>query len=234
MTVTNLHHSIQIEKRTLKCVFEAMVVMAIMAAGANSAHGQGTYTQGSRPAGGTQVDQASYSTTSRNVARPGSSHSPIVAEPKTGRRITPAGESSSQSTKQPTSPFGTFIALLVVVAIIGFAYRVMKKGGAGLRTGLPTAAVEVLGNSVLGHRQAIQIVRIGSRILVLGSSADGLTTLSEITDAEEVAALAGACKSEKSAHSMKSVVDIFAPRKPAGRKVQREPIGRSGMEDLHA
>ena len=210
-----------------------LIVMVI----ATSTNFDVAYGQTQQPGRDGVVNQASYSVDHRpdDTSRQAVGTAPQKPTPtKTGRRITPAGAASSQNRKQPTSPFGTFVALLVVVGVIGLAYRFLKPGGAGLRSGLPVAAVEVLGQSILADRQAIQVVRIGSRILVLGSSTDGLSTLSEITDPDEVAALTLSCKSKKSVHRVKSVVDIFAPRKPAARTVDREPIGRSGMEDLHA
>lgn len=204
---------------------------------ATATHVDTAFGQTQQPGQDRAVSQASYSVQQRSVAPSrqtiaASAHKPTP--PKTGRRITPPGESTSQNRNQPTSPFGTFVALLVVVGVIGLTYRFLKKGGVGLRPGLPTDAVEVLGQSVLANRQAIQIVRIGSRILVLGTSAEGLNTLSEITDPDEVEALSVSCKSEKPVRRVQSVVDIFAPRKPAAKRVHREPIRRSGMEDLHA
>ena len=184
----------------------------------------------------TTVESASYSVPD---SRPFEPDQRSVLEPAavTGRRITPQGKSSGQATNRSGSPVTTFVVLLFVIGVIALVWRLMKKGGA-IRSGLPSEAVEVLGHKVLAHRQAIQIVRVGTRILVLNSSADGLSTLSEITDPVEVAALEHSCRAAAPA---KSVVDIFAPRQTTtARKSQRETrslrteLRDTPLGDVHA
>jgi hypothetical protein len=72
--------------------------------------------------------------------------------------------------------------------------RLWKKHGPLSRAGLPAEAVEVLGRRMLDPRQSIYLVRLGSRILVLGATPSGLSTLSEVTDPLEVDLLAGSCR----------------------------------------
>jgi hypothetical protein len=64
---------------------------------------------------------------------------------------------------------------------------------------LPADAVEVLGRTVVDYRHTIHLVRCGSRLLVLGSSQDGLSTLSEITDPAEVGRVAALCRAAEPA-----------------------------------
>ena len=52
-----------------------------------------------------------------------------------------------------------------------------------------SVSIENLGHHRLDSRHQIQLVRIGKRVLVLGSSAERLETLSEISEPEEVALL---------------------------------------------
>jgi flagellar biogenesis protein FliO len=156
----------------------------------------------------------------------------------TGRRITPQGQSTVQTRNRPGSPVTTFVALLVVIGIAAIACRLIKKGG-GIRSGLPSDTVEVLGHKILAHRQAIQIVRVGTRILVLNSSADGLSTLSEITDPTEVSALEHSCRSQP---PTKSVAELFAPRQKIttreslrdGRAIRSELQRDAPLGDMHA
>jgi flagellar biogenesis protein FliO len=58
---------------------------------------------------------------------------------------------------------------------------------------LPEQALETLGRFPIDPRNTIYLVRCGCRILVLSTSADGLRTLSEITDVGEVASLMRLC-----------------------------------------
>ena len=153
------------------------------------------------------VQSASYSVPIARPPEPNQASELNSAAP-TGRRITPQGQSSSQSRTRSGSPVTTFIALLVVIGVIALVYRLIKRSG-GIRSGLPSEAVKVLGHKVLAHRQAIQLVRVGTRILILNSSADGLSTLSEITAPIEVAALEHSCRLTPPS---KSVAEIFAPQ----------------------
>ena len=54
--------------------------------------------------------------------------------------------------------------------------------------------IEILGKRRIDSRQSIHLVRLGSQILVLGSTATGLRTLTEVTDPVEVDYLAGLCR----------------------------------------
>ena len=59
---------------------------------------------------------------------------------------------------------------------------------------LPVEAVEVLGRTAVDGRHAISLVRCGSRVLVLSvDDAEGLSTLAEINDPQEVNLLVDLC-----------------------------------------
>jgi flagellar biogenesis protein FliO len=116
------------------------------------------------------------------------------------RPITPSGQhpAAGNGGKGKTSSVGpsawkTFGTLAGIVVLIVVGARFWKKHGPKLSGGLPVEAVEVLGKRNIDTRQAIVLVRLGSRILVLGSTANGLRTLSEVTDPVEVDYLAGLC-----------------------------------------
>lgn len=97
---------------------------------------------------------------------------------------------------------GTLIGSLafVIVLILGLAKLVMQKSPFAVG-GVPEEAVNVLGRRTVDPRNAVYVVQVGSKILLLGTSANGLTPLSEITDPIEVATLANQCRAEKSASS---------------------------------
>lgn len=83
----------------------------------------------------------------------------------------------------------------ILLLIMGLAKLLKKHVPMGTAT-LPQEALEVLGKRQLDPRQRIYVVRCGSRILLIGSCADGLTALAEITDPVEVDCLAGLCRQE--------------------------------------
>ncbi|MFM7843674.1 MAG: flagellar type III secretion system pore protein FliP [Planctomycetota bacterium] len=80
---------------------------------------------------------------------------------------------------------------------------------------LPTTAVALLGRTSIGHRQELQLVRVGNKLLLLGSTANGLSTLTEISDPVEVEQLEQACRdggTERSSavsHSVRRVISKF-------------------------
>lgn len=91
--------------------------------------------------------------------------------------------------------WGTTVSgLSIVLALVGVAAFFLRKQMPRLAGILPEEVIHVLGKRYLDQRQCIQLVRIGNRILVLGSSTQhGLRTLTEITDPMEVDQLAGQC-----------------------------------------
>jgi flagellar biogenesis protein FliO len=120
---------------------------------------------------------------------------------RTGRHLSPASKSSQKSSSGSGSPWKTFGALAFVLALIFVGAKLWKKHGPGIAAGLPAEAIDVLGKRHLNSRQSIHLIRLGSRILVLGSSAEGLRTLAEVTDPVEVDYLAGLCQQRSSAGS---------------------------------
>lgn len=109
---------------------------------------------------------------------------PLGASPRTGSGATPAtpGESWSWG-------ITTLGALALVIGLI-FALRgaLAKITGRSV-TPAGQSAAEVLSRISLGPRSQMVLVRMGRRILVLGETANGLSTLANIDDAEEVAGL---------------------------------------------
>jgi len=88
-------------------------------------------------------------------------------------------------------------ALAVVVALI----LVMKWAGAkfiipGARV-RPTQVVQVVARSPIAPRQQVVLLRVGKRVVVVGDSGTTLSTLCEISDPDEVAALLGQLKDEQ-------------------------------------
>lgn len=94
-----------------------------------------------------------------------------------------------------SSGFGSILIALgfVIVLMLGVAKVVQRRNPFAV-TGVPQEAIDVLGRRTVDPRNSIYIVRVGPKILLLGNSANGLATLSEIDDPIEVAALANQCR----------------------------------------
>ncbi|MFA6134527.1 MAG: flagellar biosynthetic protein FliO [Phycisphaerae bacterium] len=83
----------------------------------------------------------------------------------------------------------TAVALAIVVGMILVLRFVLKRmGRAGGRVGA-RGVVEVLAQSYLAPRCQLSLVRLGSRLLLIGMGPNGPVTLSEITGEAEVAEL---------------------------------------------
>lgn len=127
------------------------------------------------------------------------------------------GPASRQLT---TSAWKTAGALaLVCLGVFGVA-RLLRRNGRGLwKSRLPVEAIEVLGQRPLDTRNSLRLVRCGSRLLVLSVSATGgLSTLSEITDPDEVKRLVDLCRQ--------------TPRRPHGRAVNNSIVETQGDGQL--
>ena len=77
--------------------------------------------------------------------------------------------------------------LISVIVIIGLAYWVSRKvGGAGLVPGRQSAAlrIEPLAQLNVGKSERLLLVRLGSRCLLLGVTAGGISLLAELTEEE--------------------------------------------------
>jgi len=124
----------------------------------------------------------------------------IPAAPKAdlrlpGRTESPAASPNKSKSAAPTaSLWGTVAALGVIALGLFLAVRWLKQHGPPSLRGLPSEAVEPLGQRILSRGVAVHLVRCGSRMLLLGVGPDGIRTLSEITDPVEVDLLAGACR----------------------------------------
>lgn len=87
----------------------------------------------------------------------------------------------------------TFGALAFVVALILVGAKLWKKHAPASTRRLSTEAIDILGRKSIEQGLSIYLIRCGNRILVVGSSADGLQTLTEVTDPAEVDYMAGLC-----------------------------------------
>ncbi|MDB5333764.1 MAG: hypothetical protein JWP03_4915 [Phycisphaerales bacterium] len=87
-----------------------------------------------------------------------------------------------------------------LAAVIGLILALKWGGKKLLRTpgaGRTSRAVQVLARSAVSPRQQILLLRVGRRVIVVGDSGSQMNALSEITDADEVAALVGQIQDDK-------------------------------------
>jgi len=183
------------------------------------------------------------------------------AQPKPARPLTPISKPSNKkqanSEASPSRPgvagsvTTTIGSLAIVVVLILLGATFLKKHGPLMGTGLPSEAVDVLGRKTINQRQSIHLVRLGSRILVIGSSLEGLTTLAEVTDPVEVDYLSGICRPSDDegtaaqtfralfhrntqAHREAPISDIQTPRETNTGDSLTQPPELKAAEDLRS
>jgi flagellar biogenesis protein FliO len=94
---------------------------------------------------------------------------------------------------------------------------------------LPGEAFEILGRAPLAGRQQVQLLRCGSRLLLVSVTPGGAETLTEITDPVEVDRLAGLCKQGQPGSSSAAFKQIFEQLAP--RRLARNDSARQGEEE---
>ncbi|MBN1943063.1 MAG: flagellar biosynthetic protein FliO [Phycisphaerae bacterium] len=92
----------------------------------------------------------------------------------------------------PSDSYGAWGRLLlamamVVVLIVALGWLVKKMGGGGKLAG--RGPLHVAARADLSPKHQVFLVRMGGRLLLIGAGPQGLTRLSEITDASEAAEL---------------------------------------------
>jgi flagellar biogenesis protein FliO len=153
---------------------------------------------------------------SRKLTRPAAAES----EPAAGKRTASRPASSWWTT------LGGLAVVLVLILSSAFALKKHVPATAGI---LPAEVIQVLGRRYLDHRQSIQLVRCGSRILILANSQQhGLHTLAEVTDPVEVDLLAGLCQQSQANSVSQNFVQLFQKQfRPEPQSRRRDPE-RSG------
>jgi flagellar biogenesis protein FliO len=102
-----------------------------------------------------------------------------------------AAPSSAKASSGWGTTLGSLLFVLAIVVVAGYAF---SRHGTRLPGMLPADVVQVLGKRYVDSRNSLQLIRCGSKILVVANSTQhGLTTLAEITDPLEVEQITGQC-----------------------------------------
>ena len=129
-------------------------------------------------------------TASREVKRP---------EPQKARATRPkASQAVNHPNKTGLFGFKDILPLFAVLALIAVAAFVVKRfmPAKTLLTG--AGALEIVARLSLSPKQTLILVKMGRRLVLLGTTSDGITPLSEVTDSDQVAFLLGQAASGES------------------------------------
>jgi flagellar biogenesis protein FliO len=131
--------------------------------------------------------------------------SPLVADPLKQ----PIGESAASTSKTwNLTGFGQWtqqpipaalLSLGIVLAGYGLWRAVVGRGISARPGQLPRQVVELVGFVPLGPRQQLQLVRLGSKLVLVAVAHQRMDPLAEVTDPVEVDQILAACRSGQSA-----------------------------------
>ncbi|MBI1336379.1 MAG: hypothetical protein GC164_05395 [Phycisphaera sp.] len=91
----------------------------------------------------------------------------------------------------------TLSALGLVIAMILFTRLAMQRLGGRVAAAGRSQAVQVLSRTTVAPRNHVLLLRVGGRILVVNDSSQGMRTLCEVSDPDEVASLIGSVNASK-------------------------------------
>ena len=103
----------------------------------------------------------------------------------------PLGDSTRQAVIRVAA------SMTIVLAIFFLVIWFLRRSLPRQVKALPEEAFEVLGTATLSSRHTLQLVKIGSRLLLISLAAGGATSLVEISDEVEVERLLALCEAGK-------------------------------------
>jgi len=112
----------------------------------------------------------------------------------------------SEETNFAIFSLSDMVPLLAVLALILAAAWVVKRFMPGKRLWTGSGVMEVVARTTLSSRQTLVLVKMGQRLILLGVTSDRISTLTEVTDPEEIAMLVGRIASQQS----ESMTQAFA------------------------
>ncbi|MGB0716463.1 MAG: flagellar biosynthetic protein FliO [Phycisphaerae bacterium] len=130
-------------------------------------------------------EQRSDADSSMPAAGRGSSRYAIVAR-NPQRNQSQSGNGASSMTMEWGSAIG---ALALVLGLIFLCYWLVRRfvpGGVAQEQ----AGMKVIARAAVSPKQSLALVRLGQRLVMVGVSPDSMTALAEITDPDEVSAIA--------------------------------------------
>ena len=127
------------------------------------------FLQAVRPVDGPEAEQK------RNTA-------PIPLRPLN----TPSDRLVEPSVSEQPGWLTAMVSLVGVAGMLLLITKVLQKRSAPGKGRLPTAVLEVLGKASLDYKHNLFLVRWGSRLLLVTVSANGLQTLAELRDPDEI------------------------------------------------
>jgi len=132
---------------------------------------------------------------SRPSAEPAEPLQAAAPEPPAPPRAIPAEEPRrapkplEDRVEPGPSVAGFVVGSFAVVGFLGAAFLILRRFGKNSRLLGAGGAIKVLARKPLGQKQEIILVEVGSKVFMIGSTRDRLSTLGEFASPDEVAVL---------------------------------------------
>ncbi len=126
-------------------------------------------------------------------------------------------------------------SLAIVVSSWLILTAVLRRLGGNKAGRLPATVFELMGSARLNHRQSLQLVRVGSRLLVLMVSPEGAHPVGEISQPAEVESLLASCPARgRRSRPETAPATTFVPVTAASQResIAIEPILRALQQSL--
>lgn len=142
---------------------------------------------------------------------------PRPLPPRSAPRDAPEAGGNRRRIAVPGGVWRTIGSLGLIIGII-FALRglMTRFGGPLHRVRAPSGIIEVLGRFPLARGQAILLLKVDRRILVVCQAGGSVSTLSEITDAEQVASLLQHVRHERGDSFTRQFESLITPVRERG------------------
>lgn len=144
------------------------------------------------------------------------------------------GESAPADARTPSAwgAFASFVGYaLVLVLLVAGLVVVARKAVPGARRFGPSSAIEVLGRRALAPNAQVFLVQVGRRVLTVGVGKEGVTSLAETADPDEVALIRGQCLGTEEKSAFRETLAAKAPPEPAPAPETPEPQPASSVKD---
>ncbi|MEP0847711.1 MAG: flagellar biosynthetic protein FliO [Phycisphaerae bacterium] len=102
----------------------------------------------------------------------------------------PSAERPASSAPPWSRTFGSLAAVVALIGLLAWGYRAVTSSGFS-RRGRRAGVIEIISRTALSPRQGLVLVRVGPRMVLVGTTHERLTALDVIDDAELCARLAG-------------------------------------------
>jgi flagellar biogenesis protein FliO len=129
------------------------------------------------------------------------------------------------------SPLVTTASSLAIVLGLFFVFAwAMRRASPRGSTLLPADVLEVLGRAPLAARQQVYLIRCGQKLVLVHVCPDGVETLTEITQPEEVERLLGLCRQTQPNSATTAFRQVF--QQFAGERTTPGFLGESAYDDV--